>query len=164
MTGLRWQVPGTASRALLGGVAWMGMVLAAQGGNVPIGLIEGLFLLAPLVIVPLGFLLTEVSCQRRGDPSTHRRARRLEPIAAFLVVVSFWLTPGVLAGSLTLPWLLVVGLAGLSRLHGRLRSGFGPVEAVCVDAGWTIVTNDLIWWVPFFLILRRAYRVRSQDG
>ncbi|MGH8103196.1 MAG: alkyl hydroperoxide reductase [bacterium] len=25
-------------------------------------------------------------------------------------------------------------------------------------AGWTIVTNDLIWWVPFTLILLRAIR------
>jgi peroxiredoxin len=26
------------------------------------------------------------------------------------------------------------------------------------NAGWTLVTNDLIWWIPFALILGHAYR------
>jgi len=29
--------------------------------------------------------------------------------------------------------------------------------------GWTILTNDLIWWVPFALILRAAWRARPGD-
>lgn len=37
-----------------------------------------------------------------------------------------------------------------SILHGRLPSA----------AGWTCVTNDLIWWAPFALILYRAYRAK----
>ena len=57
-------------------------------------------------------------------------------------------------------------------LVGLLGKIFGPIGFLLAVlkrglpwvAGWTIVTNDLIWWVPFFLILRRAYRVRSQDG
>lgn len=41
---------------------------------------------------------------------------------------------------------------------GAVTSGRFPLAM-----GWTIVTNDLIWWLPFGLILLGAYRVnRSQ--
>jgi hypothetical protein len=30
-------------------------------------------------------------------------------------------------------------------------------------AGWTILTNDLAWWVPFGLILRHAHRSQHAD-
>ncbi|MBK9169333.1 MAG: AhpC/TSA family protein [Bryobacterales bacterium] len=29
--------------------------------------------------------------------------------------------------------------------------------------GWTIVTNDLIWWIPFALILRESYRAHVTE-
>lgn len=51
-------------------------------------------------------------------------------------------------------------------LVGWLGKIFGPigfVQAVWLERfplrmGWTIVTNDLIWWVPFTLILVHAAR------
>jgi AhpC/TSA antioxidant enzyme len=51
-------------------------------------------------------------------------------------------------------------------LVGFLGKIFGPIgflDALMrgvfpLKFGWTIVTNDLIWWIPFFLILRAAYR------
>lgn len=75
---------------------------------------------------------------------------------------------------------MIVGVYGVgyiaaahnSRIHwpivlvGFLGKVFGPIGFV--DAlrrgvfppvfGWTIVTNDLIWWVPFGLMLWDAYR------
>jgi hypothetical protein len=50
-------------------------------------------------------------------------------------------------------------------LVGLLGKIFGPMGFVWAAsrgelpwiAGWTILTNDLIWWVPFALILRHAY-------
>jgi hypothetical protein len=50
-------------------------------------------------------------------------------------------------------------------LVGLLGKIFGPIGFVWSAshgelpwiAGWTILTNDLIWWVPFALILRHAY-------
>ena len=49
---------------------------------------------------------------------------------------------------------------------GFLGKFFGPLGYVIslalgtVDPkfGYTLLTNDLIWWVPFLLILRAAYR------
>jgi len=51
-------------------------------------------------------------------------------------------------------------------LVGLLGKVFGPIGFVWTAgrgelpwaAGWTILTNDLIWWVPFVLILRHAHR------
>ena len=49
---------------------------------------------------------------------------------------------------------------------GFLGKIFGPLGFVMnyftgqapAGFGWTLITNDLIWWVPFFLILKASYR------
>lgn len=49
---------------------------------------------------------------------------------------------------------------------GLIGKIFGPIGFLLavleggfpVSWGWTIVTNDIIWWGPFFLILRKAYQ------
>ncbi len=54
-------------------------------------------------------------------------------------------------------------------LVGLLGKIFGPIGFVVTASagdlpwamGWTILTNDLVWWVPFGLILVHARRVRS---
>lgn len=54
-------------------------------------------------------------------------------------------------------------------LVGFLGKIFGPVGFVWTASrgeipwnfGWTILTNDLIWWVPFGGILVAAWRVRG---
>ena len=52
-------------------------------------------------------------------------------------------------------------------LVGLLGKVFGPIGFIDaalirgvfpVQFGWTILTNDLVWWVPFALILRAAWR------
>jgi hypothetical protein len=60
------------------------------------------------------------------------------------------------------PWrhrhFVVIGLAG------KVLGPLGFVWAVGVDDlpasfGWTLITNDAIWWVPFTLFLRDAARL-----
>jgi hypothetical protein len=69
-----------------------------------------IFLLAPVVIVPLGMELARVlGTVGRIDGA----ARRLQPIGAGLAVLALWLPPGKLAGRLACAWLLVCGLTGL---------------------------------------------------
>jgi hypothetical protein len=51
----------------------------------------------------------------------------------------------------------------LVGLLGKVLGPIGFVKALVDQVfpwsmGWTIVTNDLIWWIPFSLILREAYR------
>lgn len=60
------------------------------------------------------------------------------------------------------PWphrhLVLIGLAG------KVLGPIGFVWAATLDEipasfGWTLLTNDLIWWVPFALFLRNAARL-----
>ncbi len=56
-------------------------------------------------------------------------------------------------------------------LVGLLGKIFGPIGFVVAAArgelpwnfGWTIVTNDLIWWLPFAMMLREAARNRGGE-
>ena len=43
------------SSAKLGGILWVAIAVLVFSGRAPLGVIELLFLLAPLVVVPLGF-------------------------------------------------------------------------------------------------------------
>lgn len=52
---------------------------------------------------------------------------------------------------------------------GFLGKIFGPAGfiinyysgAVPAEFGYTLITNDLIWWIPFGAILYRVYQVRA---
>lgn len=56
----------------------------------------------------------------------------------------------------------LVGLLG--KVFGPIGFGFGYLNGeVPASLGWTIVTNDLIWWVPFALILKRAWAAKRAD-
>jgi hypothetical protein len=56
----------------------------------------------------------------------------------------------------------------LVGLLGKLFGPIGFVDAALirgtfpVEFGWTIVTNDLVWWVPFAIILLRAWQTREE--
>jgi hypothetical protein len=55
----------------------------------------------------------------------------------------------------------IVAVGMLGKLFGPL----GYVGSLVLGTlpypqfGWTLLTNDLLWWVPFGLILREAWRV-----
>lgn len=57
-------------------------------------------------------------------------------------------------------------------LVGLLGKIFGPIGFVWAaahgelpwSAGATILTNDLVWWLPFALILQRAWRLERGFG
>lgn len=61
-------------------------------------------------------------------------------------------------------WELVfVGLLG--KVFGPIGLAFGVLaEDIPPAALATIVPNDLIWWVPFGLILRHAYRANRNGA
>lgn len=55
----------------------------------------------------------------------------------------------------------------LAGLLGKVLGPIGFLDAALAGrlpwrAGWTIVSNDLIWWLPFAAMLAAAWRRRSQ--
>lgn len=128
---LRW----TRWSAMVGSIVWTALVGASAGDLVAIGTIEILFLLAPLVIVPLGLLLAALPNETGVSGLVYHAAYFLQPFAAALVITSFWFPVGIFAALCASAWLLVsvfIALSGLSRI---LRRGFRPAEEACVDAG-----------------------------
>lgn len=86
---------------------------------------------------------------------------------------SIWQCVGMIVGVYGIGYLIA---AGDPRMHwpivlvGLLGKVFGPIGfALALSDGvfppgfaWTILTNDLIWWVPFVMILWDAARSRGQ--
>lgn len=52
----------------------------------------------------------------------------------------------------------IVAVGMLGKLFGPLGFVFNYLEGNAPAAfGWTLITNDLIWWIPFMLILREVH-------
>jgi YndJ-like protein len=94
---------------MIGALVWAAVCLVPLDPNFGIGTIEKLFLLAPLVVVPLGLQLI-------GAPGGY-----VLP-AAMIVVASFFMQRGWLGAALTGPWAVVALLAGVDGLR-RLMAG-----------------------------------------
>ena len=118
-----------------GGMAWIVLVLASSAGLTAPGIFELLYLLAPLVIVPLGIALARDASTSGFMPSLLRAAVVLQPPAAALVVTSFWFPPGIAAAALVSAWVLLAGLLGLAGIDRFLRGGFRRADEACVVAG-----------------------------
>ncbi len=57
----------------------------------------------------------------------------------------------------------------LVGLLGKVLGPLGYVQGYLTDVlpprmAWTILTNDLIWWLPFAAILRQAWRKHAAMG
>src|ERR1700722_6651966 len=89
-----------ASRwATAGAAAWVGIAVLARMGIARIGVIELMFLFAPLVIVPLGMELGRVGGFESGAAhGLAGMAQTLQPLGAVLAVVAVCLPPGQRAG------------------------------------------------------------------
>jgi hypothetical protein len=135
------------SSAALGGLAWLLLGLGFAAHRVPLDAIGLLFLLAPLVIVPLGFGLAR-SVNSSGRNSVFEgSAIVLQPFGAILAASSFWVTPGRIAAALAVPWFLVCGLAALTGLLWLLRGAYRSGSRLCVAAGFVYLSIGGVWLV-----------------
>lgn len=130
------RVPDAA--ALVGAVGWLLMAPAFPH-------VVRLFLLAPLVLVPLGLSLTATPTRRGDHALTYRLAVLFQPPAAALVVGSMLLSPGRLPGVLVVPWLattVLIAAFGAWRLGER---GLRPLPETAIDAGLLYVPVGAAW-------------------
>lgn len=124
---------------------WCAIGVLALMGRSRVGLIEALFLLAPLVHVPLGFRVVR---DLIGDHSPlGQAAHSLLPFAAILAGASFWPAPGSLAGGLALAWPLVCGLAALDGFWRLARQAHRSVESAFLAAAFFYLVVGGVWLV-----------------
>ena len=114
-------------------VLWLPVPFAARAP----GLIDRLFLLAPLAIVPLGMRL-QLLPRAIGAP---------QPLCAALVVVSFFCHTGIAAGLLSVPWLLLGAACGLMGLFRLRRGGVRSVDELCMNAAIIYWPVGCLWLV-----------------
>jgi hypothetical protein len=126
--------------AAFGFVCWLGIVGAAMAGAVALWVIEPLFLLAPLVLVPLALEILD-------EPPF---LRLIQPGCAILAAVSFLVRRGWLAGVLALAWLGFTALVGLRGVARLIAHGLSAPE-VAIATGFGLLPVGGVW-----LLLSRA--------
>jgi hypothetical protein len=100
---------GPPAEAIVGIAVWVVLFALATGPlDDRIGLLEGLWLVGPLVVVPLGFALLRPPPRVESDLVL---ARRLTFPSALLVVVSILVEAGRVSALLTVPWVLATWIA-----------------------------------------------------
>jgi hypothetical protein len=131
--------------AIAGGAVWIGLAAASRMQGARLNTIELLFLLGPLVVVPLGLGL---SSQFTGEAQIGfpiRIARKLQLPAALCAVASFWLPQGVVATILVLPWLVLGCFVGLEGLMALLRGEFGKLKTACRIVSFLYLPIGCAW-------------------
>jgi YndJ-like protein len=135
--------------AVAGGIVWLALVASRLGGLTRLTLIDLLFLLAPLVIAPLGLALIAFD---EGLPQVLLTAAiRVQPIGTGLAVVAFLLPIGLAAAIFASAWLLVCVVAAVGALaYLVLGRSLHPVR-LATAAAVGFMAFGAIW-----LVLSRA--------
>jgi len=123
----------------VGGLLWMMLAIAAASGRLGLGIVELLFLIAPVAIVPLGLRLLDTGTL------LDRIALWLQPIGALLVVAAFLTASGSLAATMTLPWLAIALLLALGAARLLLRSSLTEPAQICEVAARLYLLVGAVW-------------------
>ena len=132
--------------AIIGGILWVALTVGSVLGLLRLGIIEVLFLLAPLIVVPLGLELSE----RLGHDDENQVGANfpcwIHLPAALCVVASFWFPQGTGAAILALPWCsfgCFLGFCGLVRVVG----GFKRLKSICGIVSFVYLPIGCAWLV-----------------
>jgi hypothetical protein len=131
--------------AAVGAVAWVALWFVGLGSTDETLLIERLFLLAPLVTVPLGLALSAAPDRRGRTGWAFRSAGVLQGPAAAALIVSFRLAAGARAELFAVPWALVTFLVALHGATRLLPRGTVALEETCIDAGLLYLPIGGVW-------------------
>jgi hypothetical protein len=133
--------------AVAGGVVWIGIAAASGLHWTPLNTIELLFLLGPLVIVPLGLELCVRSAPEAGIKPFLRTAHLFQLPAAFCATASFWLKQGTGAAILVLPWLVFGCFIGFHGLKSLLRGEYTKLPTACMIVSFLYLPVGCAWLV-----------------
>jgi hypothetical protein len=140
----------------MGALVWIVCVAAAALGRVPLGPAECLFLLAPLVTIPLGLRLVLGAPGQGFAHPIFRLTLILQPVGALLAVAACALPAGRWAGALAAGWLTVTACIGLCGLVGWLRGTLPLLERTCLNLGLVYLPFGGFWFVASRLGLHPA--------
>jgi hypothetical protein len=104
-----------------------------------------LFLLAPLVIVPLGLELCARIIPEDKPRFPDRLARQLQFPAALFVLASLLISPGIAAAALALPWFGVGGMTGVQALKTFIPGEFRSLKPACVILSFFYLLVGCAW-------------------
>jgi hypothetical protein len=131
----------------IGALGWLALVALRAAHRIELGIIEILFSLAPLVIVPLGLELIEKTPFRVTAPRLHLLTRAALLLCALVAVTSFFLPVGIGAALATVPWLLVCLLNAVSGSLRIFRHGLRPLSQLCCSIGQLYLPIGGIWFL-----------------
>ena len=135
--------------AAAGAILWLALVAGRLTGLTRLTLIDLLFLLAPLVIAPLGLRL--IAFATSPGSGLMAAAVRSQPVGAAFATVAFLLPIGVAAAIFASGWLLVCTIAALGALADLLEGrSFQPVR-LAPAAAVGFLAFGAVW-----LVLSRA--------
>jgi YndJ-like protein len=133
--------------AIAGGAVWIGLATASELRWARLTTIELLFLLGPLVIVPLGLgLCLQLNGKTQIGPPI-RVARILQVPAALCLVTSFWFPQGIVAMVAAFPWIVFGGLVGLEGLLALVRGQFRKLKSACMIVSFLYLPIGCAWLV-----------------
>src|SRR5882672_10676834 len=136
--------------SLCGAAVWAALATLAGVERARFGIVELLFMFAPLVIVPLGL---ELITRLTGARAHVDAARILQIPATLAVVVAFWLPPGRSAAILSTLWLLQCVL-----LAGRRFLDWRHEEHTAVSPILNLAHFDLLLGAAWLVLSRAGLR------
>lgn len=132
---------------IVGGAIWAALAVTFLGARTHLTTIELLFLLGPLVVVPLGLEL----CIRTTDNARFELfwtiARWVQLPAALCALVSFWAHSGISAAALVTPWFCFACFAGAIALKNFIWGFDRPFSLICIVVGFSYLTVGSAWLV-----------------
>jgi YndJ-like protein len=134
--------------ALLGAMVWLATPWLPVGSPPAFASLEHVFVFWPLVAAPLAFALAATMLEpSRARLSLYCVARRVQPAASAMVLASFLVDKGPIAGSLASGWLVLALLILLGGLP-RVARGAGPLlSGVNLRAAHVFLPLGAVWLV-----------------
>jgi len=133
--------------AIAGGIVWIGLAAATRLQWAHLNTIELLFLLGPLVVVPLGLELCARSTDGDRAGLSFRISQRILLPAALCVTASFWFQQGMAATAFVLPWFgfgCFIGIRGLAKLfRGESKS----LKTACTIVSFLYLPVGCAWLI-----------------
>jgi hypothetical protein len=133
--------------AIAGGIIWIGLAAASRLQWAPFNTIELLFLLGPLVVVPLGLGLSFQFTGQTQIGLPIRIARKLQLPAALCAIASFWLPQGIMATILALPWFVFGCSVGLEGLMALIHGEFSKLKTACRIMSYLYLPIGCAWLI-----------------